>query len=836
MQTGNEDLAAQLLEIFALEADERLQAMNHNLLALERPVDPAEREELLKAIFRDAHSLKGAAGMVDLEEISSIAHRLESFFGRLQRGETEPDATAFDLVYRALDAIGSLVRQGTAGEAADVNTAGLLVELEALAADRRSPDRPLMGRPAPPSRTKKIERAAKPGARKQARTKKAPTVQPEAVPPPSTGTAESHQGSRPKGTPAQTSEHARTTEETIRVATAKLDSLMAQVGELLAARVGAEHRLSELRELAGSVEQWETMWRKLRPQFSWLSVDDDHEAAHSGNGNGSATHGSNPSTGWTAPRPGGAARSQTHGGSSKERGAVLAFLDQGERRLHDMRQQLGDLYRSLEADGRRLAQATGSLHEDVRRTRMLPVSTVFDAFPRMVRDLAREHGKQVDLVVTGGDTEVDRSVLEQIRAPLTHLLRNAIDHGLETPDQRIESGKPAEGTIRLTASQIGSTILIEVADDGVGIDPGALRARAVEAGIVNAERAAALSDREAVWLIFRSGFSTRQEVTELSGRGVGMDVVRVTVERLQGMVDVESRAGQGVTFSLTLPLTVATTRCLLVRAAGQTLGLPTTNVIRMVGLGPDDIRRAGGQDVVVVDEGTVPLVHLTDVVQLEPDSQPIGTAENQKRSAIILGTSDRRVAFVVDSLLGDQEVVVKGLPAPLYRVRHIAGSAILGTGEVVLILGAADLVRSASRGSIGEMVARLDDAERSDRPRASIVVADDSFTTRTLEKNILEAAGYVVHAASDGLEAWVLLQREGGDLLISDVQMPGMDGIELTAKVRQDQKLKDLPVILVTSLDSVEDRQRGIDAGADAYVVKSAFEQVQLLETIQRLI
>jgi two-component system, chemotaxis family, sensor kinase CheA len=594
-------------------------------------------------------------------------------------------------------------------------------------------------------------------------------------------------------------------DETVRVATSKLDALMAQVGELLAARIGAEHRMAEVRTLFESLLEIEESWHKTRPARTLeLALEGDETALVE------ARH-------------------------------LVEFLERSDDKMRDVRGGLGELRRKFEADSRRMAQVTTDLQDDVRRTRMLPVSTIFDSFPRMVRDMTRELSKEVKLTIEGGETEVDKQVLEQLRSPLTHMVRNCVDHGMEAPDAREAAGKPREGKVVLAAYQRAADLVIEVVDDGAGIDVEKVKAKAVEKGLITAENAEGMSEREALWLIFRSGFSTKQEVTDLSGRGVGMDVVREHIERLHGMIDLESTLGEGSKFTLSVPLSVATTRCLLVEAGDQTFGIPITNVERIVRLSAEDIGHTEGHEAIRIDERPMALLRLGDVLGVPSD-----LSETSNQPAIILGSADRRAAFLVDGLLGAQEIATKTLPKPLVRVRHIAAATIVGTGEVVPILNVLDLLRaSASPKAIGHRPqATPPKAETKTKAKApaapadkqSILVVDDSVTIRTFEKALLEAAGYDVTAASDGLEAWNFLQKQGCDLIVSDVEMPNMTGFELTEKVRGDRRLKDMPLVLVTTLSSDEDRKRGIDAGADAYVIKGSAEQDHLLDTVRRLI
>lgn len=586
--------------------------------------------------------------------------------------------------------------------------------------------------------------------------------------------------------PASDSWSGRVAGETVRVATSKLDALAAQVGEMTVSQAESEQHGVELRALLHDVAQWEAAWRRtLSP---------------------------------------GAARGSA---ASPPTADVLPLIEDARVRLRALRERLGRLDRSLVAGYRRRAQLTTDLQDDVRSIRMLPVSTIINAFPRMVRDLSRERGKEIELIIEGAETEVDRFVLEQIKDALTHLLRNCVDHAIEEPEVRVAAGKPSWGRVAVRASQQGDRMVLEVADDGAGIDPKAVKAAAVAKGILAPDAAQAMDDRDALWTIFRPGLSTSPIVTDLSGRGVGLDVVYEAVERLQGMIDVDSRPGAGTRFTLTLPLAVAATRCLLVRAAAQTYALPVSGVARILRLDPGAVGRAGGREAVDLDGEPVTLAPLWSLLDIEAPPE----ADVERLPIVVIGPARRRVALVVEGLAGEQDAVVKRLPPPLVRVPGTAGATILGTGEVVMVLSVPELLRAAARGVAPVRLPAAPTAEEA----PTLLVVDDSITTRTLEKNILEAAGYHVRVATDGEHAWSLLEREKVDLLVSDVAMPGMDGFELTERVRADARLANLPVILVTSLASEEHRARGIEVGADAYIVKSSFDQDRLLDTVRRL-
>ncbi|RME50147.1 MAG: hybrid sensor histidine kinase/response regulator, partial [Caldilineae bacterium] len=496
----------------------------------------------------------------------------------------------------------------------------------------------------------------------------------------------------------------------------------------------------------------------------------------------------------------------------------------------ELHAQADNLYRRMKSDNHRMNQIVGALQEDVRQIRLRPLSVILDSFPRMVRDLARSLGKEVHLVIEGEETEVDRSVVEILKPPLVHLVRNAVDHGIEMPEARRAAGKDPVGQVEIRAAQRGDVIVIEIRDDGAGIDARRVLDKALAAGILSQEQAASMSESEILWLIFRAGFSTRHTVSDISGRGVGLDVVWDALEKIQGSISVSTEPGRGTCFTLTVPLTIATVLCLLVDVQGHTFAAPVLAVDRILHLGPGDVRWVEGAPVVKHHGEPLPLASLAQVLGLPRDAET-----RFEGPAVLMSSGERHAVLLVDGLLGVQELVVKNLPPPLYRLRNIAGASILGDGRATPILNINDLLLEVAQGQ--RFVAAVHPAGKSEPATPpTILVADDSVTTRTLERTILETAGYQVHTAVDGADAWEQLQATPVDLVVSDVDMPRMNGFQLTEAIRSHERLQDLPVILVTSLDSPEDRQRGVDAGADAYIVKGAFDQEHLLATIEKFI
>jgi len=525
-------------------------------------------------------------------------------------------------------------------------------------------------------------------------------------------------------------------------------------------------------------------------------------------------------------------------GALRQRAAEARALDRPRSRL-DLVDEMPRLRRRLDADVRRLEHVAAELHDGVRRLRMVPVGVTLAGLPRLVRDTAAACGKQARLDLAGESTEVDRPVLEEIAGALTHLVRNAVDHGLEDPGRRAAAGKPAVGTVTVRAREEGNTLVLEVADDGAGIDVAAVRRRGVELGLVSAEEAAAAG----LDLVFRPSFSTAGRITEVSGRGVGLDAVTTTVDSLQGSVVLATEPGVGTTFTLTLPLTLATTRCLLLRAAGRTMALPLATVSRVARVGERDLGRSGGRAALRGPGAPVALVGLADVLDLAPGpgDGAAGPRGRPPRLAVISATGGAAVGVLVDEIGGEEEIVVTPLPPPLRRVRFTAGATVLGTGEAVPVLHAGEVFRAAlghrPGGAAGPgAVPAGDAADAGPGAPKVVVVADDSVTTRTLERVILESAGYEVRTAADGGQALALVQAGGCDALVSDVHMPVLDGFALCERLRADARFRDLPVVLVTALGSRSERERGVAVGADAYIVKGEFDQETLLATLRRLL
>lgn len=856
---------------FKVASEEHLQKLNEGLLHLEQQSDdPKKLEELL----REAHSLKGDAGMLGVKDIATLAHQWEHLLGTVKRKETPLTPELCDRLYHGLDAIAKLVQESVTGEDAGVNTFYVLAYLMGADSDtkegeapsapqqpqetEKSPAReqvPPEQRESPPETLEPIEAVTTtettvsfeeaqeqsdldpeeaPGETSPEILEVIPPVEvaarapvkvsatlnghnlaqkppipefskpldrPAAPPPPPGGDRRRESGPTPTPVqpvvpvpPAQTSS-SNYRIDTIRVETRNLDSLMTQTGELTVSKIRIAHRLSEVEEIVTLWEEWS--------RDSFVNRFALEEVIR-GNPNGSLDR-------------------------------LQSFHHRTEDRLERLGQIVNRLRNSVYEDNARLDTIADELEEGIRTLRLLPLSTIFTLFPRMVRDLAKQEGKQVELLIEGGDTRADKRILEEMKDPLMHIIRNAIDHGIEPPGDRQQKGKPPKATIVLKGYQTANNIVIEICDDGLGLDLEKIKQTALKRGICREEELATMTPHQIHSLIFTPGFSTRTFVTEVSGRGVGLDVVRTNVERLKGSIHIDSTPGVGTTLRLSLGTTLATAHVLLVEVEGIAYALPLEFVQLARLVSESDIFALEGRETMILEGQPVSVVKLADLLELPPRGilNSSKTMNTSSLPCIILQVGEERLGILVDALVDEQDVVLKPQSKLLKRVRNVSGATILGTGEVCMVLNPHDLLKSVRKP--GKSIAASKPQPESDR-KLLILLVEDSIATRTQEKRILENAGYEVVTAVDGLDGYNKLRTRDFDAVISDVQMPNLDGLGLVTKIRQHKEYSELPIILVTSLASDEDKRRGAEAGANSYIPKSSFNQDVLLQTLKRLI
>ncbi|MBW4483517.1 MAG: hybrid sensor histidine kinase/response regulator [Tildeniella torsiva UHER 1998/13D] len=771
---------SELRDIFKTASAERLQALDDGLLKLENHPDDLA---LLDGLMREAHSLKGDGNMLGVTDLGKIAHHMEQILGDLKRGEAVLSADLCDRLAHGLTAMKQLVHEATTGEPTGVNLFYVVAELMGASPN---PESPSLAAPAPPE------------------PQNLPDFCPEPSPPPHPPTpSPTHPHPSPDIDLTTTTDYRI---ETIRVPTQSLDALMTQSGELTVTKIRVAHRLAEIDAITNL---WEERSRDFLMNRFLL-----HDAQQG--------------------KP------------------VWQQLDSFQNRTEQHLEQLGTLIHqlssALHADTARLETITDGLEEGIRTLRLLPLSTLFNLFPRLVRDLARQEGKQVQLLIEGGDTRADKRILEEMKDPLLHMIHNAIDHGIESPAERLRLGKPEIATITLRGYRTSTRIGIEVSDDGRGLNVESIKQAAVRRGLYRPEELELLTPAQIQGLILSPGFSSRTLVTEISGRGVGLDVLRTNVERLKGSIDIQSTPGEGCTLRIQLGTTLATAHVLLVAAGGQTFALPAEYVETACLVQASEIFTLEGHNTILRDDRPVSVVWLADLLNLprvEPKqrgrSQQSDDGEPPQRrlSCMILQSGPDHLGVFIEALLDEQEVVLKPQSQLLKRVRHIAGATILGTGDVCMVLNPQDLIAAVrDRGSsLGRSAVNLAEADTQTeaRPRC-ILLVEDSIATRTQEKRILESAGYEVVTAVDGLDGFNKLQSRPFDAVVSDVQMPNLDGLGLTQRIRQQREYSELPVVLVTTLASEDDRRRGAEAGANAYITKGSFTQDLLFETLNRLI
>jgi two-component system chemotaxis sensor kinase CheA len=772
---NQEELLKKLREAFKVESEERLASIVSSLLELEKASDKDKQESFIEVIFREAHSMKGAARAVNLTEIESLFQSMEGVLAAIRLNEIPVSQDLFDILHAS---VGAVERCLTASD--ENQPFSHKEEITSLA--RQLEDLKSAGEKESEGEKGKSDARAK-GALKPQKglPKNQKTPQTQLAP------------SKPMSS------------ETVRISTSKLDSILLKAEELVSLKLVYAQSLSKLRGASLSFEQWRKEWSGINSEFQALR--------------GRVQKGSHL---------------KEKDQNLSQSAGLLEFLNWNQNHIKSLGHEIRLLTKDAEQQQRTLGRMVDDLLDDMKKITMLPFSSLLDTFPRMVRDISREQGKEVDLVIEGGEIEIDRRILEEMRNPLTHLLRNNIDHGLEDPAGRRDQQKPASGTINLTVSQTeGKKVEILLSDDGKGIDLENVKNKAVKLGIISPKESQHLTDREALSLIFRSQVSTSPMVTQISGRGLGLAIVQESVEKLGGLLSVDTEPNKGSSFRMQLPVTLATFRGILIKVADHLFIFPSTHVERILKIQREKVKTVENRATIPLNGRALSLLALADVLALPRTQEQKEGSEFL--TAAVLGSGEKRIAFTIDEVLGEQEVLVKGLGKQIKRIPNIAGATILGSGRVVPILNVFDLLKSPLGRTDGFDNTEVSEQEK-EANRKSILVAEDSITSRTLIKNILEAAGFNVKTVVDGQEAFTSLKTEEFDLVVSDVDMPRMNGFELTTKIRGNMRLEETPVVLLTGRESREDRERGIDVGANAYIVKSSFDQSNLVEVIQRLI
>ena len=789
---------SEVLEYFLPEATEHLEAMTTALLAVE---SGARDEETLATVFRSVHTLKGAAYTVGCAPIGDAAHQIEDLLGAVRENRLVMTPAVTEAIFVGTTAIKQVLQTGVAvSEDTALALEGATQDLRALMASvvADSPV-PVMAHedPVAPLAAREVETVPAPPA---------PPLVPvlpgfvrpeflarlEALPRPALRSA-----SAPTG-------------PSIRVAVERLDSLMNLVGELMIARSRLDRRL-------GQLDQVNQLLLASRTRLGQVGRDFEFRRHALG----------------MPPRLGQDAGPERGDGDLRDLSELFAELEFDRyddvnilaRSVAEMSADVGEvqvqhvaLLRSIREDTAQIQRLTAALRKEITRARMVPIGRLFTRVAQQVREAARATGKEVALTVRGETAEVDNSVIEQIADPLLHLIQNAIGHGIEPTGERERLGKPAQGRLTLSAAQAGGFILVEVEDDGRGIEAGLLRRRAVERGLLPAGEAAALSDRDALNLIFVTGFSTAAAITRTSGRGVGLDVVRTNVSRLNGEIHVETEPGRMTRFVLKVPLTVAIADALMVRCGPETLAFPLTAVSVMRPVAPSEIVTTGGRESVRLDDQVLDLVRLDRVLGLKATLPPT------RLPVVVLRGGGKPFGVVVDELLGKEEIVIKSLGSLLEGVGPFSGATISGEGRVILLLDPTRL-REAAATSPGVPTTTSRDEERADEGRLRILLVDDSLSIRKFVGQMLEKAGFEVLTAVDGQDAIQQLTEQTVDVVITDLEMPRVNGYALIEDLRHRSATREVPVIVLTTRAGAKHVGLARRLGVRHYVAKPVEEQ-----------
>jgi chemotaxis protein histidine kinase CheA len=796
----------QLLQIFSNELGAQTQVMVDGLIRLEKGTEPEGRQLIFDEIFRAAHNIKGAAQGVGVSAVGNIAHHLESLFSHYKQVNAAPSPDMIDLCLECVDCMPEILKSHINETPLGIDIDEVIGRLESFClssgdgpAAKPVTDTAASGKEAAGKKTVKKKTVKKKTVKKKTAKKKTVTGKNAELVDDGESAVSSHPYTKPEQAGINTSptEHEKRTAvqvvnqpgndaEIISISVDKIESVDAFGEELQVAKIEMDDHLKAVQEFNGYLDSFTNMWANNMPVWKHNSIPDE----------------------------------------------VSQFLSRSTDSVAELNNLSKRVFKGMRSSIKRLGILSNHMQNDIRMMRLVPVSSLLQPLARNVRDIARDLGKQVDYKTVDNNIEIDRAVLDGIRDPLVHLLRNAIDHGLEMPGQRRSAGKPETGQIIVRVMAVGSRIHMIVEDDGKGIEVETIADVASKRNIISEADISSLNDNEILDLIFRPGFSSKEIVTNVSGRGVGLDVVRNNLRKLKGNVHVDTTPGKGTVFTLDLPLTLSTEHGLMLRCANNLYSIPTTSVDRVMEINPDMIVDVEASETILVDERAVPLRSLASILELRDRN----LASMERMPVILVSKGWDMVAFAVDEIIGEREIVIKPFQPPLISVRNVTGGTLTGSGDIVIVLNPSDLVESALKAGSIRLTPSPDETVEDTSKTTRILVVDDSITTRTLEKNILQGAGYQVLTAVDGVQAWEILQAEPVDLVVTDIQMPNMDGFDLTDHIKQSEELKNLPVIIVTSLASDDDQKRGIEVGASAYIVKGEFETRVLLETVQQMV
>jgi two-component system, chemotaxis family, sensor kinase CheA len=708
------------LKIFRAEAEDLLKKIRDGLLALESNTQDAET---FNVILRAAHTLKGSARMVGLEEVGKLAHKMEDLLKAVESGKQKMSETVASLLFNGIELVEKMMASPPSFEGSQLD--GLIEKIAAAAEGKK---------------------VSKPAAESSLKVE-------------------------------EVSEEKLVPMETLRVEAARLDKMINFTSQLVLDRIRFESNMYKFKKGVDDLDDLiKANQEVLRNDFPALA-----------------------------------------------------------KQMDEISHRFREFYQTHYEDVIELEHDVQETHFQALFLRMFPISILFEEFPFYLRDLAKELGKRIELRLEGGESELDKRVLEELRGPMVHLLRNACDHGVETPEERKKAGKPESGKIAIKAYPKGNQIVIEISDDGKGMDLEQIRRKAVEKGFFAEKEAESIGENELLQLIFQPGFSTSKIVTAVSGRGVGMDVVKTAIERLGGDIAIETEKGKGSLIRLQVPFTLGILRCVLIMIDDVVYAFPTHSLEGSLRVALDHIQTDRGQPLLSFRQEMVPVYYLGDLLGFE---QKQGWPQRDGHlSLLIISHSQQRMAVVVDKILREDEVVTKSFGYPLAgAVKFVSGSTLLRAGEIGLIINIFDLFDEVRGRHLKPQMMVAPAAAAAAKKKIQVLVVDDSLTSRIVERNLLEQAGYEVELAESAEQALEKVETKNYDIFLVDVEMPGLNGFELTRRLKSDARTKRTPVVIVSTRSTEEDKRQGIDAGAQGYVIKSKLEPVEFIKLIKHLV
>ena len=761
----------EIMEDFLIEAFELIEQIDHDLVELE--ANP-EDLELLNRIFRVAHTVKGSSSFLNFDVLTELTHHMEDVLNKARKGELKITPDIMDVVLESVDMMKGLlesIRDNGSDAAAGIDIKNICASLTQISEGE------------------------------------APSVAPEAP------------AAAPAPEPVKEPEPAAPAEE------AAPEVSDAELSKLSDSEVEAEiERLLKVRKAED----------KARRASKGIAPKSPEEIAPAASAAPAPAAKPAPSRERDADKKVPAASSSSAVAQEQTIRVEVKRLDHlmnligelvlGKNRLLKIYDDVEERYEGekfleeLNQVVSSLSLVTTDIQLAVMKTRMLPIAKVFNKFPRMIRDLSRELGKQIDLEISGEETELDKSIVEEIGDPLVHIIRNSCDHGIEDPETRKAMGKPEKGLVQLKAYNEGNHIVVEIVDDGKGLDADMLKAKSIEKGIITEREADAMSEKEAFGLIFKPGFSTAAKVTNVSGRGVGMDVVKTNIEKLNGIIDIESEVGKGTVMKLKIPLTLAIIQSLLVGTQEEFYAIPLASVLETVRVPIDDIYTIDGKNVLRLRDEVLSLVRLSDVFGVNKVFDG-----GDQTYVVIIGVAEAKLGIIVDTLVGQEEIVIKSMGDYLQNIPGIAGATIRGDGRVTLIIDVGAMMEMAKDIKVNIRAEMEDSTKAKEKPSDyKVLIVDDSKMDRTIMQKSLEPIGVTIIEATNGVEALNIIKsgEHAFDAVLIDIEMPRMDGYTLAGEIRKYSKYRTLPLIAVTSRTSKTDRLRGVEVGMTEYITK----------------